>query len=149
MDDYDQVLMLKQQVHSLHVTACPEFYKDLDKAFSKEKFVEDLNNDRLDIYVLVKEDHGLLGYAYVNKIIISNHPVITNQKVFFIEDFCIDEKYRGKGFGKELFKRLEESARTEGFTSIELDVWDFNETAKNFYEKTGMECIRHRMRKTL
>ncbi len=69
--------------------------------------------------------------------------------MFFNHDFCIAEKYQGKGLGKELFKKLEELAKDNGFTSIELDVWEFNKNAKVFYEKMGMDCNRLRMRKLL
>jgi ribosomal protein S18 acetylase RimI-like enzyme len=106
IDDYEQILCLKRQVHSLHVTACPEFYKEIDTPLSKEEFENDLGSDHIDIYVLSEGDK-VLGYAFINKMTVANHPFIVDQTMFFIEDFCIDEKYRGKGYGKELFTRLE------------------------------------------
>jgi Acetyltransferases len=148
IDDYEAVENLKKQVHSLHVKAYPKFYKEINLLSTKEEFAKELGDNSVDIYVLA--EHGnILGYASINTMIIENHPTIIDQRMFFIEEICIDESYRGKGYGKELFNRLEELARGNGFTSIELNVWGFNEIAKVFYEKMGMECNRVRMSKTL
>lgn len=148
LDDYEQILRMKRQVHSIHVHACPEFYKSIEVPLSLRQFQADLSNEAVDYYVLC-DSKTILGYAVVNTRTIANHPIIHDRKILYIEDFCIDEQHRGTGLGTELFKQLEALALREGFDSIELDVWAFNSSARAFYDSMGMECSRIRLHKAL
>lgn len=49
----------------------------------------------------------------------------------------IREQYRGRGIGKELFKRLDLWARANHITRLELTVICNNSIAKKLYEKNG------------
>jgi ribosomal protein S18 acetylase RimI-like enzyme len=53
----------------------------------------------------------------------------------FVQWFWIDEKYRGKGFGKRLIEIAEKEARRRGVKNVYLDTWSFQ--APGFYEKLG------------
>jgi ribosomal protein S18 acetylase RimI-like enzyme len=46
-------------------------------------------------------------------------------------------------------ERAEEWARAKGATSIELNVYAFNEIAQRFYRELGYEILSHRMTKAL
>lgn len=45
--------------------------------------------------------------------------------------------HRGKGFGVEMMKFLEEKSREMGMVRIELGVFDFNVNAVKFYQRLG------------
>ncbi len=49
------------------------------------------------------------------------------------------KKYRGRGIGKELFRKIEEWAKENGVTRLELTVMCHNENAIALYKKTGFE----------
>ena len=53
----------------------------------------------------------------------------------FVQFFWIDEKYRGKGFGKKLLAAAEDEARKRGMKNVYLDTFSFQAPA--FYEKLG------------
>ena len=53
----------------------------------------------------------------------------------FLEDFIVDERYRGRGIGKLLFDKLIEEAREKQFNGMVWQVLDWNEPAINFYKK--------------
>ena len=53
----------------------------------------------------------------------------------FVQFFWIDEKYRGKGFGKRLIDAAEGEARKRGVKNVYLDTFSFQ--APEFYEKLG------------
>jgi GNAT superfamily N-acetyltransferase len=59
------------------------------------------------------------------------------QPLLFLEDFFVDEKYRGRGAGVRLIKRLAEIARERGYGRIEWRVLDWNEPAHRFYRSIG------------
>jgi ribosomal protein S18 acetylase RimI-like enzyme len=57
----------------------------------------------------------------------------------FIFDVRIDEKSRGKGYGKQIMLLLEEKARELGLKSLALHVFGSNQVARGLYEKLGYE----------
>ncbi len=59
------------------------------------------------------------------------------QPLLFLEDFFVDEKYRGRGAGSVLIKRLAQIARERGYRRIEWRVLDWNEPAQRFYRAIG------------
>jgi ribosomal protein S18 acetylase RimI-like enzyme len=67
----------------------------------------------------------------------------------FIFDIRIDEKFRGKGYGKQAMLLIEEKARELGLKSIGLHVFAYNKVAKNLYESIGYEVSSLNMIKQL
>ncbi|HEY8364378.1 MAG TPA: GNAT family N-acetyltransferase [Haloplasmataceae bacterium] len=67
----------------------------------------------------------------------------------FISDFIIDENYRGKGYGKETMKLVEDHARNNGIKKITLHVFGHNKQAINLYEKLGYQTFSMHMAKEL
>jgi ribosomal protein S18 acetylase RimI-like enzyme len=57
----------------------------------------------------------------------------------FIYDVMVDEKFRGKGYGRHLMTLIEEKARELDLKSIGLHVFAYNKVAKNLYESMGYE----------
>ena len=146
LDDYSAVSEMKNELHSNHAKAEPGFYRSVDKAISRDEFSKLIEKKK--IFVLENENK-IVGYAQVNELIVKNDPLVFDQKILFIDDFMIDSGEKGKGHGQEIFDQLMKYSKNNGFTSIELNVWDFNEVGKRFYEKMGMKKTRIRMRKDL
>ena len=67
----------------------------------------------------------------------------------FIYDVFIEEKFRGKGYGKQAMLLIEEKARELGLKSISLHVFAYNTVAKNLYESIGYEISSLNMTKQL
>jgi ribosomal protein S18 acetylase RimI-like enzyme len=67
----------------------------------------------------------------------------------FIFGLRIDEKFRGKGYGKQTMLLIEEKARELGLKSIGLHVFGVNTVARNLYESLGYEMTSLNMQKQL
>ena len=67
----------------------------------------------------------------------------------FIYDVLVDEKFRGRGYGKQVMSLIEEKARELGLKSIGLHVFGYNTVAKNLYESVGYEVSSFNMIKKL
>jgi ribosomal protein S18 acetylase RimI-like enzyme len=76
---------------------------------------------------------------------VKNHP----SKSGFIYEVFIEEKYRGKGYGKMLMLLLEEQAREMGLQSLGLHVFGSNHVARKLYETIGYEVTNLQMSKKL
>lgn len=55
-----------------------------------------------------------------------------------ISDLIVTEKFRRKGIGSELLKRVEKHFKNKNYTSISLTTYDFQ--APKFCEKCGFKC---------
>jgi len=67
-----------------------------------------------------------------------------------IHRLAVHPQHQGKGLGKKLLRFAEERARSEGCTSIRLDVFSANETALGLYSRAGYEptgTVRFPLRK--
>ncbi len=100
-----------------------------------------LNTEDNFLYTLVDGDKAV-GMIWMK---IKRHPSISG----FIYDVFVDERFRGKGYGKNLMLLLEEKARGKGLGSLELHVFGSNNVALKLYEIIGYETTNVLMRKTL
>jgi ribosomal protein S18 acetylase RimI-like enzyme len=72
-----------------------------------------------------------------------------HKKIAFVYDFLIDEKFRGKGFGRESLTLLDFHAKSMGFSAIKLHVFEHNTYARSLYEKVGYATTGRSMIKNL
>ena len=56
-------------------------------------------------------------------------------KVFFLDDFFIEESFRGRGYGEKALKSLQEYAKKGGIKRIQLMAENTNPKAIEFYKK--------------
>ena len=94
------------------------------------------------IYTLVDGDQAV-GMIWLNA------QLDRAVKSGFIFDVMVDEKLRGKGYGKQLMSLIEEKARELGLKSIGLHVFAYNQVARNLYESIGYEISSLNMTKQL
>ncbi|MDQ0060065.1 GNAT family N-acetyltransferase [Paenibacillus harenae] len=67
-----------------------------------------------------------------------------------IHRLAVDPSHQGKGLGKALLQYIENFAIRNGYTSVRIDVYKINETAKALYIRNGYEErgeVRYPMRK--
>ena len=67
----------------------------------------------------------------------------------FIFDVEINEEFRGKGYGKQAMLLIEEKARELGIKQMGLNVFAYNDVAKNLYEGIGYKVSSMNMLKDL
>lgn len=71
-----------------------------------------------------------------------------NRKAF-IFDIVLNEKARGKGYGKQAMIQLEDEVRKLGLRHIGLHVFGHNTIARNLYQNLGYEITNLNMEKVL
>jgi ribosomal protein S18 acetylase RimI-like enzyme len=57
----------------------------------------------------------------------------------FLYQIRIDERFRGRGYGREAMELLEDEVRAEGLPGVDLNVWGRNDLARSLYRKLGFE----------
>ena len=62
-----------------------------------------------------------------------------NMRTLYIDDLCVDEKYRGRHIGERLYRHVYDYAKQSGCHNLTLHVWEGNDTARKFYDNLGMK----------
>ena len=101
--------------------------------WSEQSLKDELVNDTARFYVL-RDNETLLGYIGANNI--CNEVYITN--------VAVNEKSRGKGYGKTLVNHLVRQCDLENALFVTLEVRESNENAIKLYEKCGFKKVGER-----
>jgi len=142
--DLSRVNELRRQVNELHVQGRPDIFKP---GFGQE--LQDyartlIQSDGHDILV-AERDGVICGMAVVDYIRKPETPYGYARNFYHVEELAVDAAYRRQGVARELTDFMCKEARARGFERIELDVWDFNREAIEFYEAMGFGAFRHMM----
>ena len=137
IDDYEEVKNLQMQVYKLHLKNRPDIYFKTQSFFNFEYFLEQLNDDNTLNFVC--HDGGkVVGIILASFKKPSKVPFIKKRKVVYVDSIVVDKYYQHKGVGTKMFNYLSNFAKKNNVESIELNVWNFNESAKEFYNHLGM-----------
>ena len=138
LDEMPRIADLKRQIHDVHVQGRPDLftpYKDL------EVFAEHSAAKKCSL-LLAEQNDQVVGFVMLQYVERPASPYMKARKFLHVEEFCVDENHQRMGIGVRLMEALKRLAREKGYPRIELDVWAFNEGAKQFYEAVGMKTYR-------
>jgi GNAT superfamily N-acetyltransferase len=66
-----------------------------------------------------------------------NYSTWSGRPGLYLEDIFVPERFRGRGVGKALFKRMTQIAIERGWARMEWMVLDWNRPAQEFYRARG------------
>ena len=145
--DITAILNLLQQVNLIHHNGRPDLF-NVGTKYTKEQLENIIcDNDRP---ILVADDNGVIkGYAFCIYQTHENETILTDIKTLYLDDLCVDEKYRGEHIGKKLYDAVLKLAKENGCYNMTLNAWCFNQRAVGFYEKCGMQQLKIYMEKVI
>ena len=135
-EDFDSVKEIVQQVHTLHLHNRPDIYNAVDPL--DKKYFDFLLSDENTLTLVAQAEGKAVGLCVVTLRAPSENPIIKARKVAYMEDLCVEERYRRCGIGKKLFCEMRTLAQQKGAQALELMVWSFNKAAIRFYESVGL-----------
>ncbi len=109
---------------------------DFKDYYFKETMDEvEKNNGRI---FLMKDDNKIVGLVIG---LINNEnmeePGFKAPKRGRVTELIVTKEYRSKGYGKILLKKMEDYLKSQGCQGILIEVFAYNESALNFYERNG------------
>ena len=66
---------------------------------------------------------------------------ITTFKILYVSTLFVDEKYRRKGYGRQMVLEMEKRAKEMGVNTIRLDTFDWQ--GKEFYQALNYQVVGH------
>lgn len=144
IEDFERVNELRKQVNELHVNGRPDHFRagwNKELQYHAKDMIKAENKD-----ILVAEREGIIcGLACVDYIDLPESPYRFARHFYHVSEFCVDKAFQRQGVATELVEFMKDHAKKKGFSQIELDVWEFNPEAREFYEAVRFQCIRRYM----
>ncbi|MCD4839823.1 ribosomal protein S18-alanine N-acetyltransferase [Neobacillus sedimentimangrovi] len=97
--------------------------------WSIESFYNELYNNKFAVYIVLEQDHRVIGYSGMWLVIDEAH--VTNVAIL--------PEYRGRKLGEAMMRKLMAVAREMGAKSMTLEVRVTNEVAQSLYRKLGFQ----------
>lgn len=143
--DREGVLHLLRQIAEYHREGRPDLFKAGSAKYSKEEFEEIIKDKNKPVFVATDKNNTVLGYIFCVIKSYKSHAIFNDYNTLYIDDFCVDENVRGQHIGRQLFETVKNYAKEIKVYNITLNVWEFNESAKKFYESCGLFTQRREM----
>lgn len=146
--DINDLIHLLQQVGEVHHIIRPDLFKDGAQKYDEVSLKELLKDSNRPI-IVYETNNRVIGYMFAIIEITKDHPVLSDRKVLYIDDLCVDEDYRGKDIAKALYEYTLEYAKSIECDAVTLNVWSGNDRAMAFYEKMGLTPYKIGMEQVL
>lgn len=143
--DMPGIDLLLRQVLEVHHKGRPDLFKANAKKYTDSQLKDIIKDDCRPIFCAVDDDGSVMGYAFCVFQQHINDNILTDIKTIYIDDLCVDEKFRGRHVGRSLYEHVLAFAKEQGCYNVTLNVWACNESAKKFYEKCGLKPQKYGM----
>lgn len=111
------------------------------------EYYRDRLEDAETVTYLVRRDDRLVGYATAERR--TPPPIYEQEPWCHLDELFVVEPARRSGVASELLDHVESWARSRGCTHLRLNVDATNLAARDLYDATGFETVRHAMCKPL
>lgn len=130
--DYPAINKMLLKLQNYHSENVPTIYKKLDTFFTFDEYLKILE-DRNVYFILATLDNEVIGLIWLSfNEKLSKYEY--QRKQIWIEGIYIKTKYRRKGIAQKLVNEAINKAKFLNAQSIELMIWNFNETSEKFFE---------------
>ncbi len=129
-NDTESVYRLLCIIAELHKNGRPDMFPNLTSKYTSKEVHERLSKEENGVFV-AEQDGKVIGYVFCDIIKEGNGLTL------YIDDLCVDPEVRRCGVGRMLIDKAREYASQKGCALLMLNVWEFNESAVEFYEKYG------------
>ena len=142
--DCGRILELLLQVEAVHQKGRPDLFREHGVKFTEPELLEIIADDMRPVFVAML-DGAVMGYVFGIISETKDSTMLFDMKTIHLEDVCVDEACRGTGIGGALMEYVTDWAKANGCDRMDLDVWEFNEGARRFYERWGFATQKRRM----
>lgn len=120
----------KNRIRELFILMLKTIYNTEEVEEYEEGYLEKYFSGNDDVILVAESQNIVIGYLSVE--------VHREENEFiYLDDFSIEEEFRGKGIGSQLLKKAEEYAEKLRIDTICLHVEKDNKSAFKLYERNG------------
>ena len=133
-DDYNSLCELFNEIDALHRDNLPHIFQKPNGAAREKDYYLGLIADENVALLVAEAGENLVGFVHAIVRDTPAMPVFVPRHYAIVDGIVVKSGFQKHGIGKVLMDKMQEWAIARGATSIELNVYEFNETAISFYE---------------
>ena len=142
--DISRIIELLHQVDMVHHDLRPDLFKPYTTKYDEQELEALLDDESKPIFVCA-DDGMVLGHAFCMTTEVRSDKLLQDIKTLYIDDICVDERFRGRHVGKALYEHVRDYALSIGCNNMTLNVWEGNLPAESFYRNMGMKVQKTTM----
>jgi ribosomal protein S18 acetylase RimI-like enzyme len=147
--DYEQLCILTEEVDALHRDRLPHTFQKPPGPIRDRDYILYLI-DSEDVGLFVAEVAGrVVGFVQIMLVQSPDISIFVPRRYGAIDNLVVQSELRRAGIGQALMDRASAWAASQGASSIELTVYEFNKAALDFYQALGYEMLLHTMSRPL
>lgn len=133
--DLEQLNEMMFDLHHYHHLASPEHFKTAEEIEQEKSIARYLDDPQCLVYVALKGQLivGFVTGHFCELVSTVSKPV----QMGSIDELFVLPDYRNQAIAEKLFSKLEKTFDDYGVKQVFVEVWDFNDNAKHFYQKMG------------
>jgi diamine N-acetyltransferase len=140
-DDYESLCELFDEVDALHRDNLPHLFRKSMSPFWEETYDLGLITDE-DVGLFVAEvNQTVVGYVHAVMRDTPAMPILVPRRYAVVDGLGVRSDFRGGGIGRKLMHRIHEWAAVKGAIAIELNVYEFNENAREAFAAMGYSTL--------
>ncbi len=147
-NDYNSMCVLFDETDRLHRDHLPHIFQEPSGEGRQGYYLSLIADENVALWVA---EAGGKVVGFVQAIIRDTAaiPVLVPRRYAIVDSIVVKSGYQRQGIGGRLMDKAQEWAIVKGATSIELNVYEFNESAITFYEGLGYQTLSRKMHKEL
>jgi len=148
-NDYTTLSELFDEIDTLHRDNLPHLFQKPRGAVREQEYYSGLIADEHVGLLVAEADRKLVGFIHAIVRDTPVFPIFVPRRYATVESIVVKSEFKHHGAGRMLMDKMQEWAIAKGATSIELNVYEFNQTAISFYERLGYQTFSQKMNKEL
>lgn len=149
LDDLAQLNALMFELHDYHHRSMPLDIKEAAEIEKEKSIALYINDPECLVYVAIEPQTEQVAGFITGHFCELVSVVSKSIQMGSVDELFVSEKYRNNSIADSLMKRLALTFEEYGVKKIFVEVWQFNESAIHFYQKSGFEHHIHWLCKTI
>ncbi|WP_413284497.1 N-acetyltransferase family protein [Vibrio sp. MA40-2] len=149
LDDLEQLNRLMFELHDFHHQSYPSDIKTAEEIEQQKSISRYLDDPECLVYVAIdQQTDRVLGFVtghFCELVSVISKPILMGS----VDELFVSLEYRKQKIAEQLMQRIELIFEQYGVKKVFVEVWDFNQPAKAFYQKKGFDHHIHWMCKSI
>jgi len=138
IDDIPAILELALDVHNLHQKNRSDEFRRINAA-DLERFYLSALDDEKHIFLTCLLNKKVAGYILIRIIHRKENPFQKELRFAYLDQISVKREYQRMGAGNELIEASKKILIKNKIRILKLDVWNFNQNARNFFISRGFK----------
>jgi ribosomal protein S18 acetylase RimI-like enzyme len=143
--DAQAISVLNAYVQAIHAAALPQRFKPPGAETFPPESVRALLAAPHTLLFVAHAGSTPAGYVYAEVVLRPETPFTWAYEMVHVHHISVHADFRHRGVGRALLDAVRGAGAARGIETLALDVWTFNEPARDFFRRYGLTPYNERL----